>query len=197
VQKGVLQQPGQVGGAPPVGVVDDQEQAGRAVGPQVLAAGLDRVGVGAVEGDGDRPAGCGGLVGEPGGEPALPLAARPVQPPDAQPTAAVPPLPQRVELLAPARERDHLTAGVEHPARQPAEPVPVGVRRGPPGAEQVERQPLAAVHVDVGADHPEREAVDRDHVLHVEGLRFVGLAHEPPAPARRARPADDGQSAKP
>jgi hypothetical protein len=59
VQQRVLEQPGQVGQEPAVGVIDDHQQAGGARQAHVLAAGLDRIGVRAVVGGDDLPAGRG------------------------------------------------------------------------------------------------------------------------------------------
>ena len=180
VQQGVLQQPGQVGEQPPVGVVDDHQHAGAIRQAQILAAGLYRIGVRTVEGRDHPPPGRGRLGRELGGQPGLACPARAVQPPGRQPRAIITPAPQLGELVLAAGEGDHGPPGIEHPAGQLSQPFPIRASGCVPVRQQVQREPVAE-YVDIGADRPVGEPADSRDILHEPWFGSTGSGHARPS----------------
>lgn len=117
VEELVAQQPGQVGGRPPVGIVDQDELPDRSSQAHVLAArrGLHRSR--AVNGTDDLPPGRRARCGELRSQACLALTARTVQPADRQPVIGLltPGCQFPVFLVAPG-EIDDLEASVQQAA---------------------------------------------------------------------------------
>ncbi|MFD0357054.1 hypothetical protein ACFVHW_25435 [Streptomyces sp. NPDC127110] len=177
VQQGVLEEPGERGQAPPVGIVDDQQQTVARGQCEVLAPSGDGTRIGAMERGGRGPALRSGHFGEFGREPALPLPSGCVKPADSKAGFAVTPSLQPTHGLVAQDEGNQGTPSVEHPARQIAQPAGLCASRTLPSRKQVERG-SASRDVKIRADHSVREPVHGGHVLyHPAGQATVPRDH--------------------
>ena len=176
VQQGVAEQPGEGGQRPAIRVVDQEQEPGRTVRRQVLAAGRRQHGPGPLDRGDHLPALPGQLGGQLLGQPGLALPARRVQPARRPLRTAGTPGVQRSQLVLPPGERRHGEPRVEHPAGLLPQPLRIRLGGRRPPAQHVQRRAVAE-HMDVRADDAVGEPARRADVL------LVHVARSPrPAP---------------